>query len=225
MVFVKKAVAVVLFGLALLLLLSLGIWQTNRGLQKSSVLSIVGTELQEYQTLEEIPTDFQALEYRTVKLQGSWEADRYFLHDNRIHQRRPGYEVLAPFRLDSGQLLLVNRGWVGKQEVDAIPALQSIAPVGTLYYPEKGYTIGESITASAGWPKVSLYLDMPVFSEKLGEDLAPLMLVMEEENPNSLVRLWKPVVVTPERHYAYALQWFGLATVLLVFGFIWRKHI
>lgn len=220
----KKVAIVIIFLLALTLLFSLGVWQTSRGLQKAEVLSKTVSEPQDYQTLDKIPTDYKALEYRYAQLQGEWVNSRTFLLDNRIYQRQQGFEVLTLFMLQSGQPLLINRGWIEKTSAENIPPSNSPLPSGTLYAPQKGYTIGDSITKTDGWPKTSLYFDLEAFAAELNSELAPLVLVLDADDPDSLTRIWTPVVVKPERHYGYAVQWFGLTLVLLVFGFIWRKH-
>ena len=224
MVRVKKTAVRLLFILAVLLLLSLSVWQLKRGWDKAAILHQVAAESQDYQLLAQIPTDFNRLEYRSVQIQGTWLKDEVFLLDNRIYHQQPGYEVLNVFRLMSGQLLLVNRGWVSKKPSLALRSVINNTPTGILYRPIKGYSIGESLETNTGWPKVSLYMDLPAFSQALGKPLLPLVLVLEANQPDSFTRIWQPVVVTPARHYAYALQWFGLAIVLLVFGFIWRKQ-
>lgn len=219
----KTLGARLLFALALLLLLSLGVWQLNRGWQKSHIVSQLASPSQDYQMLEKIPTDFTALEYRSVSLQGQWQNEQVFLLANRIYQQQLGYEVFTAFRLTSGQLLLINRGWIALNQAKTLRAATN-PPQGILYAPKKGYTLGEAITDySNQWPKVSLYWDNAAFNQVLGEPILPLVLVLDQQHPASFTRIWQPVVVTPERHYAYAMQWFGLALVLVIFGFIWQR--
>ncbi|MEZ5449929.1 MAG: SURF1 family protein [Thiolinea sp.] len=225
---VKKPVTVVLYCLGLCLLLGLGTWQLNRGLHKAAVVSLLTTELKEYQSLEEIPNDLIKLDYSKATLSGEWLPEHFFLLDNRIYQGQPGYEVLTPFRLHRGQVLLVNRGWISQagMATKQLPPLDpALLPQGTLYLPKKGFTLGNAIQNAQDWPVKTLYLDLPALSADLQQPLAPLVLVLDGADGNSLTRIWKAVVVTPERHYAYAAQWFGLALVFIVFGFIWRKKL
>ena len=228
MINLKKTVTVILYCLGLCLLLVLGTWQLNRGLHKAAILSLTATELKEYQPLEQIPTDLIRLDYSQAIQDGEWLPEHFFLLDNRIYQGQAGYEVLTPFRLQGGELILVNRGWISQTAVadNKIPALDlSRQPQGTLYLPKKGFTLGKAIENAQDWPVKTLYLDLPALGQALQQPLSPLVLVLDGDDTNSLTRIWKAVVVTPERHYAYSAQWYGLALVFIVFGFIWRKNL
>ena len=47
--------------------------------------------------------------------------------------------------------------------------------------------------------------------------LLPLMLLLDPDDAHGFVRDWQAVYgVTPDKHRAYALQWFTLAAVLLL---------
>ncbi|HPQ94637.1 MAG: SURF1 family protein [Thiothrix sp.] len=221
----KSTLGYLLFGLALLILLSLGVWQTQRGLGKQHVLSLVGTE-HKINDIRSIPvTDPLRLAYQPARLHGRWDSDHSFLLMNRMHTGQPGYEVLTPFRLAEGGTLMVNRGWLPEQKPD-IPAPTGV-PQGTLYLPGKGFTLGPAILPQAlahpAWPLKSLYLDPDAFSHALNTVVSPLVLVLNADDPDSFTRIWSPVIMTPTRHFGYAVQWFALALVLLIFGIIWRR--
>lgn len=228
MIKVKTAALAIVYGLGLVLLVALGSWQISRGLHKSDVLSLVQPKLKEYPVLSGLPADAEVLNYQQVRLAGHWEKARGFLLDNRISKGQLGYEVITPFQLASGQTLLVNRGWVAQNAIEQVPPASSETVSGTLYLPKKGYTIGSSLQAgeqqSQTWPKVSLYIDLAAFSAALKQPVSPFLLVLDENHTDSLTRIWKAVVILPERHYAYALQWYGLAIVYIIFGVIWYRR-
>jgi len=221
---VKKLIALTVFSLLLLLLLSLGIWQLQRGLTKAAI-EAQANQVADYQPVSQIPNDFSLLLYKTAQLQGQWLPEHSFLLANRTYQNQLGTEVLVPFRLTSGQTLLINRGWIAQQQQTKLATLQTTTlPHGTLYAPKKGFNLGDAVTPQSTWPKTTLYLDMPALSKELNTTLSPLMLVLDANDPNSFTRIWQPIVMTPERHYAYSVQWFGLALALFVLGFKARKH-
>nr|CAA6823445.1 MAG: Cytochrome oxidase biogenesis protein Surf1, facilitates heme A insertion [uncultured Thiotrichaceae bacterium] len=228
MIRTKTAVLAVIYCLGLLLLTTLGTWQINRGLHKDSVLSLVQPKFKEYPVLSELPANSSALNYQKARLTGSWNTAQVFRLDNRMNKGQLGYEIITPFQLGNGQIILVNRGWIAQHEADNYPLPQSDTISGTLYVPKKGYTIGESIQptelSSEHWPKVSLYMDLEAFTAALKQPISPLLLVLDENHTDSLTRIWKAVVILPERHYAYALQWYGLAIVYIIFGVIWYRR-
>lgn len=53
-----------------------------------------------------------ALEWRTVRVRGTYLADRQLLVRNRVLDGNPGFEVLTPLRLSDGSVFVLDRGWV-----------------------------------------------------------------------------------------------------------------
>ncbi len=227
---VKTGLLILAYSLGLALLLTLGSWQIARGLDKATVLAATETGSQQLQQITALPKNPERFNYQSALLEGSWDQKRIILLANRIYQSQLGYEVIVPFRLRDDTLILVNRGWIKQGKENEIPAIQTTqAATGTLYMAKKGFTLGQAIQteviASPRWPKISLYMDSEQFEKALKQPVSPLVLVLDGDNANSLIRLWKPVVIQPERHYAYALQWFGLAGAFVVFGIIWFRRL
>ena len=70
---------------------------------------------------------------------------------------------------------------------------------------------------NAGWPKVVQEFQLESLEQLLGVKLQPLLLLLEKDDEFGFIRDWKPVYgVTPDKHRAYAVQWFTLAVVLLL---------
>jgi len=103
-----------LLTLALLpVLVGLGIWQLDRYEQK--------TELERaYATADAAPIPADSVtggerdRFRPVTARGRYDAGRQFLIDNMVRRGRNGFFVITPLRLDNGQLVLVNRGWIAQ---------------------------------------------------------------------------------------------------------------
>lgn len=222
----KKVLTISIYALAVALLFSLGLWQIQRGHSKAQIMTRLETDRPAYQPLREMPNDFKQLTYLPAQLQGQWRAAHSFLLANRIHRGQAGFEVLSPFQLESGETLLVNRGWIPKDQATDFAAPQDdVPPTGLLYAAQKGFTIGTALTPDdTSWPRETLYLDLTALETALEAPLSSLVLVLAADNANSFTRIWQPVVVSPMRHYAYAAQWFGLMLALLYLGFRWRSH-
>ncbi len=216
-----------LFLIALAVLFTLGAWQLRRGLEKAEIATASSDEGGQTQHITNAPPRWQDLNYKSVILEGHWIEDRTFLLDNRLLQGRPGYEVLMPFELSGDNtVLLINRGWIEK------PASAKLKPPqpgvnepikGQLYLPQKGFTLGETFVGDVSWPLIILYYDFESLSQALETRLAPAVLVLDSEHHDSFVRIWQPATIPASRHYGYAMQWWGLALTLLVFGLIWRR--
>ena len=83
--------------------------------------------------------------------------------------------------------------------------------------PEKIFRLDEVEEADHGWPRVVQQIEMQQLQQYLGYEVLPVLLLLDKDDAHGFVRDWKPVYgVTPDKHRAYAMQWFTLALVLLL---------
>jgi surfeit locus 1 family protein len=126
--------------------------------------------------------------------------------------------------VESGsEWVLVNRGWVPLGESRAqLPAVTGPAERITLRAmiklpPGKAFGPEAAEDSGSGWPQVIQQLEIGPIGKRLGRPLLPLVLQLDKADPGGFVRDWKPVYgITPDKHRAYAAQWFTLALVLLL---------
>jgi surfeit locus 1 family protein len=211
------------------LLVGFGFWQQERALEKQAIAARWRERQQEAPrpllSLSDSPAE---LAYRRVQLRGYFIPGRDFLLDNRIYRGRYGVEVVTPLRLDGAdKVVLVNRGWVAadasRRTLPDLPAdgtLQSLQ--GTVYVPPgEAYTLGQ-ISDSEDWPRLVQALDVPALGAILNIDLYPYTVRLEPDSPGGYTIDWPLVNTSPEKHRAYAVQWFSMAAVLLML-YLWRS--
>lgn len=209
--------------LLLPVLVSLGLWQLERADEKAKLLGTYarwasGPPLK----LDGSVTDPQSLHLRRVLISGKYDTGHQFLLDNQIHNGRVGYQVLTPLRFDVGKgAVLVNRGWVPALEYrhqlpDVVAPDDSVMVKGLVALPYKPALIGGSAASGNIWPRVVQYVDPNQFTELLGLKLLPVVVLMEPGEAHGYVREWKTVSMPPEKHEAYAFQWFIMALVLCI---------
>ena len=221
-----------LLTLALLtVFVSLGRWQWQRGAAKQAIWAEFERTPPDAPLLN---SDVDAVErFARIALEGHFEPDHQFLLDNRIHAGKPGYEVLTPFRLASGQRVLVNRGWIPFTGYrDRLPDV-SLVDTGTLRIsgrieepPAAGLASGRAPPVQdASWPKLTSFPSHEELQSALGEKISRRILLLDPGFPQGYVREWSPPGLDPARHFSYAIQWWGFALVLLVlyFGLNFRK--
>lgn len=212
----------------------LGFWQLDRAAEKNRILTQTGQSL-EKPVINSLVDHFpDTVRYRQSSLAGRFDFNRQFLLDNRVHNGRPGYEVLTPFFIEEeADVILVNRGWVPqngdrtiKPEVGDSTLIDSVAGTnpaviitGQLVTPSKGVTLGQSIDATEiAWPLVLQYLDYQTIAEKLDRtSLFNAVLVLSEGQVWSYTHNWQPVANGPEKHYGYAFQWFAMMLAVIAF--------
>lgn len=204
-------------------LVSLGFWQLDRADQKRVLLA-------EYQAgattallkLNAGIRSVEGLQYQSASVTGRYDSAHQFLLDNRTHNGMAGYEVLTPLKLmNAGVGVLVNRGWIplgGRREL--LPAVpvdgQQRTVIGRIRdVSRKGFSLGEE-EVRAAWPYRILRVDVSRLARELGYPLLPLELLLDPGQPDGYVREWHPLTFGPERNVGYAVQWFALATTLIV---------
>jgi len=216
---------------AVVIMFALANWQLQRGLNKAQrVASIAAASSRETFTLEQIKFYQGDIQDLPIVISGTLNRAHILLLDNQIHQGRPGFGVLGIANSD-GQNVLVNFGWVAGKRVRtelptvALPNTVSGA-LGRIVLPSNNPLITETATLDAEWPKVIQQIDMRFIEQVLQVKLEPFLLTLTENNNPQFVRKWQPVVMPPEKHYAYAVQWLGLGiAAFFVYFFALRNRL
>ncbi len=211
----------------LTLFVGLGHWQWQRGELKAE-------QWREFEaapapTLTENPPDFDALpRFSRMAFRCRMDGARQFLLENRTHAGRPGYEVLTPCETANGRHILVNRGWIpfeGRR--DQLPDIslnieEAIVVSGRMdELPVAGLQSGRAPPdATQDWPRVTTFPTHEELRSALGEPVARRILLLDSGVEGiGFVREWSPPGLPPDRHFSYAIQWWGFAVVLLVLYF------
>lgn len=234
--FLIQSIPHLVAGGLILVCIQLAFWQQERAAEKASLLS-------QWETAPILetpsPTELaQAPLFAEVRLTGHWEPTRHILLDNQTRQNHPGVHVFVPFRLAESQMIyMVNRGWQPWYRVtdewpeyDTPEGEQTIQ--GRLSAPPRvGLQIGEASPLDPNeWPNLMTYFDTHRIQAVFGPDVAERVILLE---PTELAHLsgdpWPSVNMVPDRHLAYAFQWFAIALAILVIWIaltyrFYRKH-
>jgi len=221
----KLAVFVVLF---LPILLSLGSWQLKRAEEKRAMLEAQDRLVQLQAEPMASLTPEKIENYRNVHLRGEY-LNKIWLVDNQIYEGKFGYEVVQVFKQENGQHILISRGWkegsVYREQLPQIEFPQGIVTAqGYLYQPSTAYKLEEEVEKTA-WPRVIQSIDVQNMYKVLAENdriSTPFLVRLSEEDANLLTQHWQIINVQPEKHTGYAIQWFGMA-ILLVVLFAWAS--
>ena len=66
-----------------------------------------------------------------------------------------------------------------------------------------------------GWPKLVQQVDYETTKNDIGNSINESVIQLSAASAGAFEPIWKPVDLKPSRHFGYALQWFGLALVLI----------
>ena len=212
----------------LVICLWLGQWQLERMAEKQALF-------QQFENAEKMDLSqaiSEKVRYARVRVRGTYDPQAIILLDNKILDGRAGVHVLQLFHPETGSPILVNRGWL-PMTADRSNLPEVATPVGhstiegVLSAPVKdGFKLGEPDRLSRlDRPQLITYLDLDAVSAALGEPLTPWLILLDSRDTSGFSgRDWRPSVMLPAQHGAYAAQWFGLAIAIAVtwVALVWR---
>jgi surfeit locus 1 family protein len=214
-------------------LLSLGFWQLDRSEEKRKILE------QQEQT-SQLPTlqitgkneILDTIAYRRLAVTGRFLGDYLIMVDNKVHNGQVGFFVVTPFRIEgSDTAVLVNRGWVrATGDRNVLPDITTPQDTMTIYGTAKLNTkdivsFSDQNRLGDGWPALVRWVDIPELEKTIPYKLKEYLLLQEPASQQDYVRDWKLINSTPAKNLSYAVQWFSLATaLLLIFIFVNTKR-
>ena len=163
-------------------------------------------------------------QWRPVELVGEYLTDDTLLARNRAHGGTAAYEVLVPFRTESGTVFIVDRGWLPpgdhQPDPDEVPAPAS-GTVTVIARLMPGESL-RSATQSAPEGQVPT-INLPLIASTIGEDTTVTSAygLMVSEDPAAAVtpNALEAPSEDPGPHLSYAIQWILFA--VMGFVFIW----
>ena len=216
------------FFCLLLLVLSLGVWQIDRGYKKKE-LENTFLERQSQPVKEIKYNTFENSDlYRNVVLEGKY-LDQIFLLDNKIHNGKPGLKVFSPFESINESLVLVSRGWIEFEDRSNLPMIKTernaLKIQGILRSESKDFILENDNMKKNINPILVQTINLDELSNYLGKPLSPYILELSELSKSAFVKTWQPINLSSFRHFGYAVQWFGLGLVLIIgYLFFLRKE-
>lgn len=225
---VRKALIALATMLGMAITVSLGNWQLNRAAQKEALQAAM--DAQSAKHVVEVSTllaakDPLALEHEYASLRGQWLPEQTLYLDNRQMHDKVGFFVVTPLRLEgSDAVVLVQRGWVQRnfEERTKVPAIQTPAGVVTVEGrmappPGKLFELGEPSQTA-----IRQNLDLDQFRAQTRLPVLPVLLQQTGAASEGLLREWPAINLGVEKHYGYALQWFGMAAVMALL-YLWYQ--
>jgi surfeit locus 1 family protein len=202
----------------------LGLWQLDRAEQKNRAQQA----LNDRRALPPLPAAELALkpagadaqQSRLITLRGRWQPALTVYLENRQMDTRVGFYAVTPLLLDDGTAVLVQRGWLPRDQADRTRIVAPPAPPGLVTVqariapgPGRIYDFG----GAASGP-IRQNLDIEAYARETALPLRPLTLV-EEDGPQApqdgLLRHWPAPAADVHKHYGYAFQWFALSTLTI----------
>lgn len=221
--------------LALPILIWLGVWQTHRATEKRALEAAYIEQQAQPPTPLNAATIIALADHRRILAQGQFANEHTWLIDNKQRKGRVGYEVVTPFRLQDGSLILVNRGWLpGSGARQVLPEIPSLTGEQTLFgewVSASQHPLLDGASAALDWPRVIMAIEPSAMAQQIGEKLPEQYVLLDESSAGALVTDWQIITVNSAKHSGYAFQWFGMAFALVIWFIvvntkvlsIWRR--
>ncbi|MBU2972705.1 SURF1 family protein [Pseudoalteromonas sp. C2R02] len=219
-------ISLILVILVVSLCFYLAEWQMQRAENKQQRLDYIAVmqnkgEL-DWAKLNNLPATFNKTGLQ-LKTTGKLDSHKYWLLDNRTLNGRAGYDVITifypsisnslPFNpVNKQQALLVNFGWIPQGESrNQLPKIQLPKQEITINVQLKqgdlaGFYLSDAGLTAQGWPKQIQFIDIHMQTEQSSQQLVSYMAYAMDKNPLAQPH-YQSVVMPPEKHHAYALQW------------------
>jgi surfeit locus 1 family protein len=218
--------------LVLALLLGLSFWQWQRATEKTQTLARIAKWQQQgaVDIARLLAINATGRDAVQMDFTGRWLAPMVWLVDNKMVNGRIGYDVVIAVEdvsaSEGSSALLVNLGWVAAPlQRDFLPTVNiptELRVQGIFRTRITGVLLGTNIENKGVWPMRIQQVDVESLSAHLNRPLIS-GLTYQEKNSPFLIH-YRPVILPPERHKAYALQWFLLAIAVVVIALIASAH-
>ncbi|MET1020900.1 MAG: SURF1 family protein [Arthrobacter sp.] len=211
----------------------LGRWQMDR---RAETLAAINRVTSNYSAtpvpFAEVKDQFHSLaadrEWTQVELKGSYDVTGQRIVRNRPLNGQPGYEVVVPFRVESGETVIIDRGWlpIGNNNPgrpDSVPA----APQGTVTVVARLRPAEPALQRGAPDGQLAS-IDLAAYSQQLGYPLltgAYGQLASEDPSVAEMPYPFPKPSTEEGTHLSYSLQWFAFGVLMFVgFGYAARQQ-
>jgi surfeit locus 1 family protein len=210
-------------------LVKLGFWQNSRALEKEQRLARI-EQLKSQNPLSLQQVNLLAVNENIndmpVTIEGLFDEQAVFLLDNQVNKGRLGYRAYQILMVEQ-YTVLVNLGWVlGSINRQELPEVQPLSGKHTIHgnvrLIEVGIQLQEQIFSDVQWPLRIQQVELDKFSTLINRQLLPFVIYLDMDEKIGFEKNWQPIVMPPEKHRAYAFQWFSLA-IAWVMLMVWAK--
>ncbi len=224
-----------LSALALATLVALGTWQMQRKAWKDDLqLAIAQRAKAAPESLDSALKSHRDLAYRRVTVRGRFVNDKERFVYAPHPRLGPGYHVITPFEIDgSGALVLVNRGYVteplkdpSQRAAGQIEGLATVTGLLRTQSPRGSFDAAPDLKSMIWYaPDAEAILDSVTTKRRPGDIVMLLDAEAEPANAGGWPKGGTTLVKLTNRHFEYAITWYGLAaTLIAVFGaFAWGR--
>jgi len=203
---------------SIIIFCSLGTWQVYRLQWKLDLINEINNGLNSEPVFY---SKTKIINYQKVKFNGIFDFEKQVYLYSLNNKGTPGYDLITPIKMNSNEIVLVNRGWIKKdlRNNKSINNINSKFFEGILKKITKPNPFKpENDIKNNIWYSLKLE-DLESFT---GYKLNNFVLYLQD-NQNNLV---KNKIVSPDlpnNHLKYAITWYSVALSILLYFLYFRK--
>ena len=206
----------ILFIFFILTILSLGTWQVLRLYSKNNLISDLENNLKKNSINFNVNID---KEYTKVLFKKKDLKSKIFLY--HLNKGEIGFKVIFSYEVNSSLVVLVDKGWIRKDKINLIK--------NTLFNDDiiEGYTkkIREKnlFTPNNNIKEDFVYsIEVDNLKKSLNKNIYPLLIIQTSKTNKNIVSNDYEISLS-NNHLQYAITWYGLALVTIIFFLYYRK--
>ena len=203
---------------SIVLFCSLGTWQIHRLQWKVDLISEINNGLNSEPIFY---SNTNIKNYQKVKFSGIFDFEKQIFLYSLNNKGKPGYDIITPLKINSNEILLINRGWIQKDQKNNknINKIVSNSYQGILKKITKPNPFKpDNDIENNIWYSLKL-TDLENFT---GYKLSNFVLFLQ----NSQNNLVENKIVSPDlpnNHLKYAITWYSVALSILLYFLYFRK--
>jgi len=208
----------IFFIFFVLILFSLGTWQTIRLKHKNNLIENLENNLKKNSIY--FNSDISK-EYTKVLIKKKSLKPEVFLY--HLNKGEIGFKVIVPYEVNNTLVVLVDKGWVKKDKINLIKKSlfnESIIEGYTQKIKEKGFFTPDNNSKE----DFIYFIDIDFLKKKLNKNIYPLLIIQTSKTKKDIVDNNYQIHLS-NNHLQYAITWYGLALVTIIFFLYYRKKV
>jgi surfeit locus 1 family protein len=220
--FKPKFIPTVATVLLLILMINLGMWQSNKANQKQIKKDLFEQrEKDDFASIGTADVDLETMKYRRVAVKGRFETEFQILLDNKVYNGQAGYHVITPLHISgSEKRILINRGWIPVgSDRNILPKIDTVSSevevTGYLQdFTGRYIELGKS---DSTWQTVWQNLNIDRYKKQVKYEVQPALLLLDSSSTaGGFIREWPKPDYRIEVNRGYAIQWYLMSLALFV---------
>ena len=162
-------------------------------------------------------------QWEKIELTGIYLSDQSKLVRKQYLENNLGFWVITPFKIQNGENILVNRGWIPIGSSASSNQSIPLAPVGTVNLEGYLQPFNESITQPKDLPLNQVNtIDYKYFESEIANDF--YVQVAKSSPMDNQVAIIPLPELSNGPHYSYAIQWILFALLLPIGWYVLLKN-